>query len=115
MSFIKYYWQGKGPLWKIYWLYGVLFSFAVAAVIAAAGLQHWVASPRLVALLIGLVIYTVWIEISVWRCADNIAGNPLGVKSAIWATLARWLTVAWAVNVLVLSILLIQMSTASWW
>lgn len=24
MSFVEYYWQGKGPLWKVYWLYGVL-------------------------------------------------------------------------------------------
>ncbi len=28
MSFVEYYWRGKGPLWKIYWLYGVLLSGA---------------------------------------------------------------------------------------
>ena len=24
----SYYWQGRGPLWKVYWLYGVLGSNA---------------------------------------------------------------------------------------
>jgi hypothetical protein len=36
MSFVEYYWRGKGPLWKIYWLYGVLLSVGLTVVIAAA-------------------------------------------------------------------------------
>ena len=114
MSFVGYYWQGKGPLWKIYWLYGVLLSVGFAVLISAAGLRHWVKLPGLVAVLAGLVIYTCWIEVSVWRCAENIEGRPLGLDPAMWATLARSLTIAWAINVLALSVLLVQMSVANW-
>lgn len=113
MSFVAHYWRGEGPLWKIYWLYGVLFSVALAVVIAAAGLGHWVRLPVLIAMLMGLAIYTGWILISVWRCAENIEGRPFGYDPDFWTALARALTVAWAINTFALSILLVQMSVAS--
>jgi hypothetical protein len=86
----------------------------LAIVIAAAGLEHWVALSGLIAIVIGLVIYTGWIQVSVWRCADNIEGRPFGLDPTMWSSLARSLTVAWAINVLALSVLLIQMSAANW-
>lgn len=110
MSFVEHYWRGEGPLWKVYWLYGVLLSTGLAAVIAVAGLGQWVPLPGLIAMLFGLAIYTGWILVSVWRCADNIAGRPLGLDPEVWASLARALTVAWAINVAGLSLLLVQMS-----
>lgn len=113
MSFVEYYWRGKGPLWKIYWLYGVLLSVVLTGVIATAGLQHWVALPGLILMVAGLAIYTGWILISVWRCAENIEGRPFGYDPSMWTSLARSLTVAWAINVLALSFLLIQMSVAN--
>ena len=43
--------------------------------------------------------YTAWILVSVWRCASNTNEN-------LWRTLARYLTVAWAGNtILVLTFL----------
>jgi hypothetical protein len=114
MSFVEYYWRGKGPLWKIYWLYGVLLSVGLTVVIAAAGLRHAVALPGLILMVVGLAIYTGWILISVWRCAENFEGRPFGYDPSMWTSLARSLTVAWAINVLGLSILLIQMSATNW-
>jgi hypothetical protein len=112
MSFIQYYWQGKGPLWKVYWLYGVLVSVGLAVVIATAAFGKLVAFPGLVVMILGLAIYTVWILVSVWRCAENVEGRPLGYEPALWTALSRSLTVAWAINVLALSLLLIDMTIA---
>lgn len=114
MSFVAHYWRGEGPLWKIYWLYGVLLSVALAVVIAVAGLGHWVRLPGLIAMLVGLTIYTGWILVSVWRCAENVEGRPFGYDPELWTALARTATVAWAINEVALSILLIQMSVANW-
>ena len=110
MAFIQEYWRGKGALWKVFWLYGVLLSTGLAAIIATAGLLGWVVLPGLIAMLAGLAVYTGWILVSVWRCAENIAGNPFNFEPGLWTWLARWLTVAWAINVAALSILLVQMS-----
>lgn len=114
MTFVEYYWRGEGPLWKIYWLYGVLLSLGLAVVIAAAGLGHWVPLPGLIAMLVGLALYTVWILVSVWRCAENVARHPFGYDPELWTALARTATIAWAINQAALSILLIQMSVANW-
>ena len=62
----------------------------------------------------GLAIYTGWILVSVWRCAENIEGRPYDYDPVLWTSLARSLTVAWAINVFALSILLLQMSAANW-
>ena len=93
MTVVEYYWEGKGPLWKFYWFYGVLLSLVLAAIVATAGLRHWVSLPVLIAMVVGLAIYTGWILVSVWRCADNIEGHPLGLEPDVWSSLARALTV----------------------
>lgn len=112
-TFVEYYWRGEGPLWKIYWLYGVLLSTGLAVVIAVAGLGHWVPLPGLITMLVGLAIYTGWILVSVWRCAENIAGRPFGLDPELWTSLARALTVAWTINEIALSVLLVQMSVSN--
>ena len=104
--FMGRYWRGDGPLWKIYWLYGVLGTVVVAAAIVVPMVMHWIGpAAAFVALLLG-VVYTVWILVGVWRCAFNIAGQPLGMDRDGWGTLARMLTVAWAINVIALSAVL---------
>jgi hypothetical protein len=110
MSFVEYYWRGKGPLWKVFWLYGVLVSVGLAVLIATAAFQNWVALPALIAMIVGLVIYTIWVVVSIWRCADNIEGRPFGYTPALWSSLSRALTVAWVINALGLSMLLVEMS-----
>jgi hypothetical protein len=89
----SYYWRGHGPLWKVYWLYGVLGSTALTLILlfllrGGAADRVWF---QLVLLL--LAAYTVWIVVSVWRCAFN-------VKNPTYGHMARALTVAWAINAL---------------
>lgn len=91
------YWKGRGPLWRIFWLYGVLFSLVLSGVYAAA-LRAGDAWAQQVLLPI-LFVYTLWIVVSVWRCAPN-------TRRELHTHLARGLTVAWAINaVLVLGAL----------
>ncbi len=81
-------WYGLEPLWKVFWGYGVLASTVMAALYAIALFQQRIIVQQL--LLIFFAGYTVWIIVSVWRCAQSAA--------PIWQTLARSLTVAWAAN-----------------
>lgn len=98
--FVGRYWRGEGPLWKIYWLYGVYGSLLMAVMIAralAADLFGPVTIPA--ALAVG-GSYTTWVLVGIWRCAFNVAGTPLGMDRNGWALLARMLTVAWGINVM---------------
>lgn len=81
-------WRGEMPLARVFWGYGVLLSLALAALTAMALLQgHWLTCQLL---LMAAAVYTVWIVVSVWRCA--------GRADPYWGIFARWLTVAWALN-----------------
>ena len=103
----SYYWRGRGPLWKVYWLYGVLGSNVLAGLLLVLMQRSALASGWFQILLLVLVAYTVWIVISVWRCAFNVE-NPL------YGHMARALTVAWAINALmVLGFLELQVLQAS--
>lgn len=81
-------WQGRLPLLRVFWIYGVLMSAGIGALYLLAaeagrqGLQQ--------ALLLVLASYTVWILVAVWRCSE--------LTSPKWRLLARSLTVAWALN-----------------
>lgn len=82
---------GAGPLWKVFWLYGVIPSNILLAIILTM-LWRGMAPDMISLLLILLLLYTSWIVISVWNCSQNVrVENYYGV-------LARWLTVAWAAN-----------------
>lgn len=90
-SFINRYWRGQGRLWTVYWLYGVLGSTLLAAIYLAL-LPQRADVPWLYALmLLAFAAYTVWILVSVWRCAFN-------VENTFYGHLARGLTIAWAIN-----------------
>ena len=107
-TFFMQSWRGAAPLWRVYWLYGVLGSAILTVFIVAPTLMGWYTTPMLaLALAIGLV-YTAWIVVSTWRCAFNIKGEPFGLPRDSLAMLARWLTVAWSINVLGLSAMLLQ-------
>ena len=107
-TFLLGTWRGTTPLWRVYWIYGVLGSAALTALIVAPALLGWYTTPTLVlALGIGLA-YTLWIVVGIWRCAFNIKDEPLGIPRDSLAMLARWLTVAWAINAMGLSAMLFQ-------
>jgi hypothetical protein len=112
-TFLLQTWRGEVPLWRVYWLYGVLGSAILTALIVVPALLGWYTMPILVlALGIGLA-YTAWILVSIWRCAFNIKDEPLGIPRDILAMVARWLTVAWAINAMALSALLLQSVAAA--
>ena len=86
--------HGQGPLWKVFWLYGVIPSnllWGLALLMLGAGATAFATSLMLMVIL----LYTAWIVTAVWRCADNVEDPRYGV-------MARWLTVAWAINTVLL-------------
>lgn len=86
-------WQGRVPLARVFWIYGVLTSSGIGAFyLLAAEADRWNLQQGL---LIVLATYTVWILVAVWRCAES--APPL------WRLLARSVTVAWAVNTILLT------------
>ena len=91
--FVASYWSGRGPLWKIYWLYGVLGSNVLVLILLLLMRSGAIASVWFQIVLVLLAAYTVWIVVSVWRCAFN-------VEEPMYGHMARALTVAWAINAL---------------
>lgn len=100
-AFVTYL-RGKGPLWKVFWLYGVIPSNLLLAIILVL-LNKSASTAVIDALLVVLAIYTMWIVTAVWQCAENVS-NP---DNARYGVLARWLTVAWAINTLMFVVFLI--------
>ena len=90
-------WRGKQPLWKVFWAYGAVTSSALITFYVAAFYVDRIALRQL--LLLCFAPYTAWILVSMWRCAYN-------TEQRIWGLFARFLTVAWACNtILVLAFL----------
>jgi len=89
-------WFGLLPLWQVFWGYGVLASSVLVGLYLMAVLDRQVAMQQ--ALLILFAVYTVWILVSVWRCAEG--------SDPYWRLVARCLTVAWAVNTVMVVIFL---------
>ena len=85
------YWAGRGPLWKVFWVWGVAGSWILAALFLLAATTIGVNWPVYLVTAVIMIAYTVWILVSVWRCADNAEEQ--------WRLIARMLTVAWALNV----------------
>jgi len=88
---LVHYLRGNGPLWRVYWLYGVIGSWILFGIFMTA-LNRLGISWGLVALT-GIVMfpYSVWILASVWQCARN-------VRNDLWGNLARFTTLVWALN-----------------
>jgi hypothetical protein len=94
-------WHGEEPLWKVFWVYGVATSVTIVALYVVAFYDGRMALRQV--LLPCFAAYTAWILVSVWRCASN-------TNEELWGTLARFLTVAWAGNtILVLTFLQINL------
>lgn len=104
---LRHYWHGEGPLWKLYWIYGVLLSTPGGAFILAARLQRALPLPALMLLAMALV-YTGAILVGIWRCAFHIAGDPFGIDREAWGWIARVLTIGWALNAAGGSLMLLQ-------
>jgi hypothetical protein len=88
-------WRGQQPLWKVFWLYGVAVSGALIAIYLLAFVVDAVALRQI--LVLCFVPYTAWILVSIWRCSNN-------VREQFWRVVARFLTVAWACNAVMIVI-----------
>lgn len=90
-------WRGEEPLRKVFWANGVATSVVIVVLYVTALYDGRIAQRQV--LLPCFAAYTAWILVSVWRCAGN-------TEEKLWGTLARFLTVAWAANtILVLTFL----------
>lgn len=83
---------GRAALGRVFWVYGVLVSSGLALLFLLAREAQRADVQQF--LLVLMLIYTGLIQVAVWRCAEH-AAPP-------WAQVARALTVAWALNVLLL-------------
>lgn len=92
---------GRTPLWKVFWLLGVVPSCALWAALVWMLLSE--ASPIAILGIIGvLLLFTIAIITAVWASSANAADRRFGV-------LAKALTVVWAIN----SVLLLFFITIS--
>lgn len=108
---ILLYWRGNGPLWRLFWIWGVLGSTAGGSLLLAvtlSGVLHpW---PVFFLALAGLA-YTVWIVGSIWRCAFNIRSRRVGgIERETLGWMARLLTFGWAINAAGATIFLLQVA-----
>ena len=92
-GFVTRNWSGRGSLAAVFWGYGL-------AGTALQGMLYWLlmAQGNLLGqqiLLLILGIYTVWVLGSIWRCAKLCDVNYFHGS-------ARALTVAWAINAVLL-------------
>lgn len=85
-------WRGQLPLATAFWNFGVLRSAVLALLYILAAENGRLALQQ--GLLVAFAAYTVWILVAVWRCADN--------AEPFWGLVARWATVAWALNTVLL-------------
>ncbi len=83
-------WRGTAPLARVFWGHGVLGGSVLATLLGTT----LAAGQRMATefLLLASAVYTAWLLISIWRCA--------GRSASAWGDMARFLAIAWGVNVL---------------
>lgn len=97
--------RGHLPLWKVFWIYGVIFSHLYFGLIL---FMYNRASPALMVLLIaGFVVYTLGIMRMVWI-------NALNTSKEIYRFAARYLTVFWMINSILVSSYLLMTYFGYW-
>lgn len=89
--------RGRTRLWIAFWIYGVLFSQVFFGAILY--FYRRVDALALALMLAAFLLYTAWIMRTIWV-------DALNVRNDMWGYLARWLTVAWALNAVMVSIFL---------
>jgi len=90
METLKYYWEGKGRLWKIYWIGGIAIGLIIAiacGALIAIGVEGYSVLAPIVA-----APFTIWWCISTWRCSEN-------TDTKIWTILARIIVVLEALSI----------------
>ncbi len=80
----------RSPLWKVFWMYGVIPSNLLWLAVAWLVEHHQLPGATL-GLLVFLLGYTAWIVAAVWQAAPKAKDPRYGV-------MAQALTVVWAIN-----------------
>ncbi|TDR38563.1 hypothetical protein DFR29_12064 [Tahibacter aquaticus] len=86
--------RGTRPLWRVFWIYGVFCSQLLFAAILFA--FDKTGTPLFALALAGFASYSLLITRLVWVNADN-------VRDLRYGQVARFLTVTWALNALLMS------------
>lgn len=94
--------MGRAALGRVFWVYGVLVSAGLALLFVLARQAERADLQQLLLLL--FPAYTAAILVAVWRCGEHAA----------WGVVARALTVAWALNTLLL-LLFLQIELIDRW
>ena len=79
------YWHGEKPLWKIFWIYGLiggLLNYSLLKMSDLVGTTNVYGQALSIISVIICVTYFIWHLVSVWRCAPN-------VKFKLFKTLVR--------------------------
>lgn len=86
-------WRGEASLALVFWGYGVFVSALLISGFIAALYNNslWMQE----ALLVVTLVYTLWVLAAIWRCPTP--------DTSVWWLVARALTVAWAVNIVLVS------------
>lgn len=84
-------WYADQPLWVVFWVYGVALSVALILALFGPALSGKISLTHFAVSVVVLAVYSEWILVSIWRCADRVENKQ-------WSTIARALTVAWAIN-----------------
>ncbi|HLS80031.1 MAG TPA: hypothetical protein VK025_01345 [Steroidobacter sp.] len=92
------YVHGRQPLWRVFWVYGVLCSHLMFGAILLA--YAHVDSFSMGLMLVGFLGYSLLICRLVWVNADNV-GNPL------YGQIAKGMTIAWVINASLISAFLL--------
>lgn len=105
VKWITNLWKGEMPLWKAFWVYGVIMSVLLylATVLAANGILVLVfffifsqsvpfnGTLLFAAILLPGAAYQVLSSVGIWRSADNYSGrrvNSIMARAAVMAYLA---------------------------
>lgn len=89
-------WHGEARLAPVFWLGGVLPSLILIALFGMAVYYGQTLAEQILLVVFGL--FTVWIVVSIWRCSEP--------ADTLWPMLARFLTVAWALNAIMVLLFL---------
>jgi len=86
-------WKGEASLALVFWGYGVFVSALLISGFVAALYNNslWIQE----ALLVVTLVYTLWVLVAIWRCPTP--------DNSVWWLVARALTVAWAVNMVLVA------------
>lgn len=88
MNEITAAWRGQAPLWKVFWVHywAIGSGISVAAMALAPRLPPFLQK----ALLALLLVWGVWVSVSMWRCAGNTTERIFGYLARAYTVLS-WL------------------------